>query len=106
MLRDALGAFLKYGFHAATLSQIEAATGSTWSELCQRYVDKEGLFVAAAEQGLLDGSIAALNRKAEVLEMLSRLERINGNPRLRAIHKMALAKMRSLAEGQGQGDAG
>jgi hypothetical protein len=30
--------------------------------------------------------------------MLERLERVNGNPRLRAIHKQSLAKVRILAD--------
>lgn len=99
VLQGALGAFLAYGFHAAQLGEIEAATGWAWGDLCVRYGDKEGLFLAAAEQGLVDGSVAALGKEAEVLEMVTRLEKVNSNPRLRAIHRQSLAKMRSLAEG-------
>ena len=98
LLRNALEAFLQHGFHAVTLSQLEAATGQTWDILTKRYVDKEGLFLAAAEQGLTDGSVAALGKEAEVLAMLERLERVNSNPRLRAIHKQSLARMRAIAE--------
>ena len=98
VLTGALGAFLQYGFHAVTLGELEAATGCAWAVLCARYVDKEGLFLAAAEYGLADGSVAALGKEAEILAMLHRLERVNGNPRLRAIHKASLNKMRAIAE--------
>lgn len=100
VLRSALRAFLAHGFHASRLSEIEAATGLTWDDLCDRYGDKEGLFLAAAEQGLADGSILAKGREAEMLEMLSKLERVNGNPRLRAIHRQSLNRLRSLAAKQ------
>ena len=106
LLRGALGAFLQYGFHAVMLSELEAATGRPWADLCERFHDKEGLFLAAAEQGLADGSVAAEGKEAELHEMLDRLERVNGNPRLRAIHKQSLSKMRSLAEHRTTSDAG
>jgi hypothetical protein len=98
VLRHALAAFLEYGFHAVRLSELEAATSRAWDDLCRNYRDKEGLFLAAAEQGLIDGSIAALGKEAEVRQMLERLERVNGNPRLRAIHKQSLDRMRAIAE--------
>lgn len=98
VLRNALGAFLQYGFHAVTLGELETATGCAWSDLCGLYGDKEGLFLAAAEHGLADGSVAALGKEAEVLAMVERLERVNGNPRLRAIHKGSLNKMRAIAD--------
>ena len=97
VLQGALSAFLAYGFHAVKLSELEAATGRAWGDLCARYGDKEGLFLAAAEHGLAIGSVAALGKEAEVQEMLDRLQRVNGNPRLRAIHKQTLAKVRSIA---------
>jgi len=98
LLRKALGAFLEHGFHAVTLGALESATGGTWAVLSERYGDKEGLFLAAAERGLVDGSIAALGKEAEILGMLNRLERVNGNPRLRAIHKQSLNNVRAIAD--------
>lgn len=99
VLRNALAAFLDHGFHAVRLSELEDATGRSWDAICERYRDKEGLFLAAAEQGLLDGSVDSTGKQAEVLEMLERLERVNGNPRLRAIHKQPLNRVRAMAEG-------
>ena len=98
ILKAALDAFLSYGFHAVKPSEIEAATGEAWDTLTERFGDKEALFLAAAQQGLTDGSVATLGKRAKVLEMLYRLERVNGNPRLRAIHKQTLDKVRNLAE--------
>lgn len=101
LLRTTLEAFLAHGFHAAQITDLEAATGRTWPDLCARYVDKEGLFLRAAEHALADGSAAAQGRDAEVLAMVERLERVNGNPRLRAIHKPALRNLRAIADGPG-----
>ncbi len=106
LLRSALGAFLTHGFHAIPLGELETATGMTWDDLTQRFGDKEALFLAAAEQGLSDGTIEALGKEAEVLEMLNRLERVNGNPRLRAIHKQPLTRVRTMAEEQSRSNDG
>jgi AcrR family transcriptional regulator len=98
LLRNALEAFLTHGFHAIPLEALEAATGLTWGEVVAAFGDKEGLFLAAAEHGLRSGSVAAAGKTAEVEAMIARLERANGNPRLRAIHKRSLTTMRSIAE--------
>jgi AcrR family transcriptional regulator len=100
LLQNVLSAFLTFGFHAIPLSELEAATGCAWNILSARYGDKEALFLAAAKQGLADGTVDSLGKQAEVLEMLSRLERVNGNPRLRAIHKQPLTKVRTIAQGK------
>ena len=99
-LRSALEAFLTHGFHALKTSELEAATGCSWQALCASYGDKEGLFLAAAEQVLADKSAQAFGKTGEVLGMLAVLERVKGNPRLKIIHKQALDNIRSLADTQ------
>jgi hypothetical protein len=103
VLTGALEAFLTHGFHTVPLEHLEAATNLTWSEVVAAFGDKEGLFLAAAEHGLRSGAVAAMHKTAEVEAMIARLERANGNPRLRAIHKQSLATMRSIAEGRPEG---
>lgn len=93
--------FLASGFHAATVEDLEAATGETWQLLVERFGDKEGLFFAATEERLTalvsddmrdDGSLAA------IATMLRGVQAASVNARLRVVHKAALQRLLRLAE--------
>jgi AcrR family transcriptional regulator len=98
LLQCALDAFLAAGFHSLKTDALEAATGLSSDVLNQRYGDRETLFLAAIEAALTTGRMPDLDRYPDLIEMVRRLERANTNPRLRAIHKASLVKLRSLSE--------
>ena len=93
--------FLASGFHAASVEDLEAATGETWGRLVERFGDKEGLFFAATEERLTalasaevrdDGSLTS------IATMLRGVQTASVNARLRVMHKAALQRLLRLAE--------
>jgi AcrR family transcriptional regulator len=100
-LGAAMDVFLASGFHAASVEDLEAATGEAWSLLVGQYGDKEGLFFAATEERLTalasrevrdDESLAAIEA------MLRGVQSASINARLRVVHKAALQRLLRLAE--------
>jgi AcrR family transcriptional regulator len=100
VLDAALGVFLSCGFHAATVDELEQATGLSWDEMRSRFVDKEGLFFAATEQHLnaLSGSTSQAGELEAVVKLLGRVSAAGSTVRLRAQHRDALQRLTRLAE--------
>jgi AcrR family transcriptional regulator len=101
-LDAAMEVFLAAGFHAATVEDLERATGRPWESLVTLYGDKEGLFFAATEarlQALTAGNApdAAVSLEA-ISGMLRGLKATGSSTRLRVVHKAALQRLLALAE--------
>jgi AcrR family transcriptional regulator len=93
--------FLASGFHAASVEDLEAATGEAWGRLVRRYGDKEGLFFAATEErltALASGEVRDDGSLAAITTMLRGVQSASVNARLRVVHKAALQRLLKLAE--------
>jgi AcrR family transcriptional regulator len=93
--------FLTSGFHAASVEDLEAATGEAWPALTSRYGDKEGLFFAATEArltALAAGEVRDDGSLVSIAMMLRGVKAASVNTRLRVVHKAALQRLLTLAE--------